>query len=157
MSGAGITRILRPEVKTSIDPSSLLARNTPNDAGLQELLDLVGEGLDLVALGAQSVGELLVLADGTLELLTRLDELLLHHGDLARGVRESTAQQADLLLQELHLALELVYLCVVPFDLLSVHHRCHLQRGKAVTPGPAFMSSIVGVSFLMIRKFSPNV
>ena len=35
--------------------------------------------------------------------LARLDELLLEEGDLPRRVREAAAQEADLLLQELHL------------------------------------------------------
>ena len=78
MSGAGITRILRPAVTTSIEPSSLVRRNTPNDAGGWESFSTSSrERLDPLALGAQGVGELLVLADRAGELVTRLDELLL--------------------------------------------------------------------------------
>ena len=83
---------------------------------LGELLDLLGERLDLLALGAQRVGELLVLRHGAGELFAGLGELVLEQGDLPRGVREPTPKQADLLFQVLDLALELVHLRVVLLD-----------------------------------------
>ena len=64
-----------------VDRSVVIAREVdPERSGrLRELLDLFGQRLDLVALGAQGVGELLVLADGPVELLPRFGELLLEH------------------------------------------------------------------------------
>ncbi len=124
---------------------------------LGELLDLFGEGLDLLALGAQRVGELLVLADGTRELLAGLGELVLEQGDLTGGVREPAPQEADLLFQEFHLALELVHLCVVLLDFALIRHRSSpLPVGQH--PNPDRPGSVEGdrSSLLHIRNFGPK-
>ncbi len=111
---------------------------------LAELLDLFRERLDPLALPAQSVGELLVLAHRPGQLVARLDELLLEDGDLAGGVGEAAAKEPDLLLQELHLGLELVDLLLVAFHLLVMAG--HLRH----PPGALFASIWAGL--LAARK-----
>ena len=49
--------------------------------------------------------------------------------DLPGSVRETTAKEADLLLQELHLGLELVHLLLVPLDIFVVVRHPGLTSG----------------------------
>ena len=126
---------------------------------LRELLDLLGEGLDLVPFGPQGVGELLVLAHRLAELLAGLDELLLEERDLPRCVREPPTKQADLLLQELHLALELVDLVLVARNLLVVagHLASPPHRASSVSPPPPQPREVArDGSFLSLTALAPG-
>jgi hypothetical protein len=64
-------------------------------------------------------------------LLARLDELLLEHGDLAGGVRQTPAEESYFLLEELHLGPQLVDLLLVALDLVA-HDRHLLPEGASV-------------------------
>src|SRR4029077_5125427 len=97
---------------------------------LAELLDLFGQGLDLVALVTERVGELLILAHRLCELLARLDELLLEDRDLSRCVGQAAAEEPDLFFQELDLGSQLV-------DLLTLSGHLRLLRASRIyTCGP---------------------
>ena len=107
---------------------------------LAELLDLLRERLDLLAFTAKGVGELLVLRHRAGELIAGLDELLFEERDLPRRVGQTPAQKPDLLLQELHLGLELVNHLLVPLDLLVVTgHLRHLPRRAGL---PVYVRSL---------------
>jgi hypothetical protein len=128
ISGVAFTRILRPEVNTSIVPSSLAPRNTPNDAGGCESFSTSARVPRSSPSPRAGVGELLVLAHRPREVLAGLDQLLLEDRDLAGGVGEAPAQQRDLVLQELHLGLEFMGLLLVLLDVLRVAHLVHLPE-----------------------------
>ena len=94
---------------------------------LGELLDLFGEGLDPLLLVPEGIRQLLVLAGRAGEGLPRLDELLLEELHLSRGVGEPAAEEADLLLEEGDLRLQLVDLLRLLFSLLvAIRHPAHL-------------------------------
>ena len=120
-----------------VERAVLVAAEEHTERGrrLAELLDLLGERLDLVALRPERVGELLVLAHRLRELLAGLDELLLEDRDLAGRVREAAAEQADLFLEELDLRLQLVDVLIVALDLLATlavaGHSRHLPATRA--------------------------
>src|SRR6266540_2842401 len=75
-----------------------------------ELLDLLLEGDDLLTGLAQGGCQALVLGQRLGELALGLQQALLQHADLPRGVVQATAEQGRLLLQELDLAPQLARL-----------------------------------------------
>ena len=114
MSGAGITRILRPAVNTSTEPSSLVSEVHAERRGrLRKLLDLLGERARSFSRSARSASARFSFCDtARTELVTGREELVLEQGDLPRGVREATTKQTHLLFQVLDLAPELMDLRV---------------------------------------------
>ena len=79
----------------------------------RELLDLFAQRGDVLARFAEGGREALVLRDGLGELALGLEDLLLEGADPLRGVLEPAAQDDDLFLEALQLALELVDLALV--------------------------------------------
>src|SRR6266508_3074506 len=101
---------------------------------LGELLDLLRERLDLVALLLHHRHELLVLGEGPGQVGAGLDQLLLEDLHLAWGVRQAPTHQGHLVLQELDLGLELVPFLLVLLELLSrvLGHPRHLLPPECI-------------------------